>query len=91
LTFEAPALNIFPCLGYAFDALRAGASYPVVLNAANEIAVDLFLQNRIGFLDIPALIQRAMDAHTGADAESLEAILALDQNTRAEVRKWAFA
>lgn len=91
LTFEAPALNIFPCLGYAFDALRAGASYPVVLNAANEIAVDLFLQNRIGFLDIPALIQRAMDAHTGADAESLEAILALDQNTRAEVRKWASA
>ncbi|NJB67592.1 1-deoxy-D-xylulose-5-phosphate reductoisomerase [Desulfobaculum xiamenense] len=86
LTFEAPALNIFPCLGYAYDALKAGPSHPVVLNAANEVAVELFLDGRIGFLDIPAIIRQALDAHRGADVQSLEAILHLDRETRAAVR-----
>jgi len=89
LTFEAPALDIFPCLAFAFQALAAGPSHPVVLNAANEVAVELFLAGAIGFADIPALVGRALDAHTGADAASLEAILAVDRETRETVRRWA--
>lgn len=88
LTFEAPALNIFPCLAYAFKALDAGPSYPVVLNAANEVAVDSFLNGRIGFLDIPTLVGRALDNHAGADASSLEAITAIDAVTRGTVLDW---
>ncbi|BBD08632.1 1-deoxy-D-xylulose-5-phosphate reductoisomerase [Desulfovibrio ferrophilus] len=89
LTFEAPALDIFPCLAYAFQALEAGPSYPVVLNAANEVAVELFLSGNIGFTNIPALVGRALDDHAGADATSLEAILAVDHETRDRVRHWA--
>lgn len=88
ISFEAPAMDIFPCLRYAFDALRAGQSFPVVLNAANEIAVDAFLGGRIAFLDIPALVERALEAHTDTDVTSLDAILALDSTTRATVRSW---
>ncbi|MBU1002050.1 MAG: 1-deoxy-D-xylulose-5-phosphate reductoisomerase [Proteobacteria bacterium] len=89
LTFEAPALDIFPCLGFAFQALQAGPSYPVVLNAANEVAVELFLKGTLGFSDIPALVARALDGHAGTDAESLEAILTVDSETRDQVRRWA--
>uniref|UniRef100_B8DS97 1-deoxy-D-xylulose 5-phosphate reductoisomerase n=1 Tax=Nitratidesulfovibrio vulgaris (strain DSM 19637 / Miyazaki F) TaxID=883 RepID=B8DS97_NITV9 len=69
LTFEAPDLSSFPCLALARRVLAreagspGGAALPVVLNAANEVAVDLFLHGRIGFMDIPALIERALDAH----------------------------
>ncbi|WP_461208331.1 1-deoxy-D-xylulose-5-phosphate reductoisomerase [Desulfocurvus sp. DL9XJH121] len=86
LTFEAPALDIFPCLAYAFEALAAGPSHPVALNAANEVAVELFLAGDVGFADIPALIGRALEAHAGADASSLEAILDVDRAVRAQVR-----
>ncbi|HCG05718.1 MAG TPA: 1-deoxy-D-xylulose-5-phosphate reductoisomerase, partial [Desulfovibrio sp.] len=69
LTFEAPDLSSFPCLALARRVLASeartpgGAGLPVVLNAANEAAVDLFLNGRIGFMDIPALIERALDDH----------------------------
>lgn len=63
LTFEKPDYAKFPCLKLAFDASDAGGTMPTVLNAANEVAVAAFLEERIGFLDIPRTIQRTMDAH----------------------------
>ena len=78
LTFEAPDLSSFPCLALARRVLASeahtpgGAGLPVVLNAANEVAVDLFLHGHIGFMDIPALIERALDAHE-AEATNAEA------------------
>ncbi|MDY7002113.1 MAG: 1-deoxy-D-xylulose-5-phosphate reductoisomerase, partial [Thermodesulfobacteriota bacterium] len=88
LTFEAPALDIFPCLEYAFEALRSGPSYPVALNAANEAAVDLFLSGRIEFLKIPALIKKALDNHKAANVSSIKAVLDMIDETTARVREW---
>jgi 1-deoxy-D-xylulose-5-phosphate reductoisomerase len=82
LDFEPPDRAAFPCLDLAFRALRAGPTASTVLNAANEIAVSAFLQRRLGFLGIPALLADCMDALAGADADSLEALLALDAETR---------
>ncbi|WKY47006.1 1-deoxy-D-xylulose-5-phosphate reductoisomerase [Eubacteriaceae bacterium ES3] len=63
LTFEDPDIKRFPCLGLAFDALKLGGSSSCVLNAANEIAVERFLNRQIGFLDIPRINEAVMDAH----------------------------
>ena len=69
LTFEAPDESAFPCLGLARQAGRAGGAAPLVLNAANEVAVAGFLAGRCGFMDIPRLIGDALDAHAGASAD----------------------
>ena len=66
LTFGDPDINSFPCLGYAYDALKRGGTMPAVLNSANEVAVDAFLSGDIGFMDIPRIIKKTMDAHIGA-------------------------
>jgi len=71
LTFRRPDLVSFPCLSYAFDALREGGTMPAVLNAANEAAVEAFLEGRIGFNDIPAIIKKTMDAHEGGGVRDL--------------------
>ena len=63
LEFSPPPLDRFPCLGLAYDALRAGGTLPVVLNAANEVAVERFLEGKLGFTSIPRVIRRTMDAH----------------------------
>ena len=63
LEFSPPPHDRFPCLGLAYDALRAGGTLPVVLNAANEVAVELFLEGKLGFMSIPRVIKRTMDAH----------------------------
>jgi 1-deoxy-D-xylulose-5-phosphate reductoisomerase len=63
LEFEAPDNTRFPCLDLAFRALEGDAGLPIVLNAANEIAVAEFLQSRLGFMSIPEVIRRAMDAY----------------------------
>ena len=88
LTFEPPALDIFPCLEYAFEALRAGPSHPVALNAANEAAVDLFLSGRIEFLKIPALIKKALDNHKAVSVAGIKAVLDVADETTARVREW---
>ena len=82
LDFEAPDLDAFPCLRLAGQAMAAGGSAPAVLNAANEEAVSAFLQGRIGFLDIPALVGEALAALAAAPAGSLEALLAADTDAR---------
>ena len=83
LDFEPPDLEAFPCLRLAYAALDAGGSAPAVLNAANETAVSAFLQGRIGFLSIPALVEEALQRMPHADAASLDALLAADATARA--------
>ena len=87
LTFEAPDLQSFPCLALAQHALRAGGGAAVVLNAANEEAVSAFLSGRIGFMDIPALIERAMQVCPEAPAQ-VEDIVLHDAATRRLVQSW---
>jgi len=82
LTFEEPDLDAFPCLRLAREAFEASPSHPIVLNAANEIAVAAFLDGKISFQDIPALIESALDLHAGMDVSTLEAVLELDQRVR---------
>jgi 1-deoxy-D-xylulose-5-phosphate reductoisomerase len=82
LDFEAPDSDAFPCLRLAWQALEAGGAAPAVLNAANEVAVSAFLQGRIGFLAIPALVEDTLTALSAAPAESLEALLAADAQAR---------
>ncbi|WP_320169350.1 1-deoxy-D-xylulose-5-phosphate reductoisomerase [Maridesulfovibrio sp.] len=85
LTFEKPDLDVFPCLKHAADAFSAGQSHPIVLNAANEVAVDLFLKEKIGFTDIPSIIGKALDAHPGCNVEEAGSVLELDAKTRRDV------
>ncbi len=89
LTFEKPDMNAFPCLRLAKEAFAAGASHPVVLNAANEVAVALFLEQRISFLDIGAMIEDILENHHSSDVSTPEAILALDKQSRITAQEWA--
>ncbi len=82
LDFEAPDMDAFPCLRLAWQALEAGGTAPAVLNAANEVAVSAFLQGRIGFLAIPALVEDALATLPTAPAGSLDALLAADAQAR---------
>lgn len=87
LTFRAPDHQKYPCMGLAYAAGRAGGSMPAVLNAANEQAVDLFLREKIQFLDIPRLIEQACDRHHphNLPQPTLDDILAADQWARQAV------
>ena len=82
LDFEAPDLQRFPCLRLAFEAVRAGGTAPVVLNAANEVAVAAFLEHRLGFLGIAELVDRTLQAMEVQPAETLEQLLEIDRQTR---------
>jgi 1-deoxy-D-xylulose-5-phosphate reductoisomerase len=82
LTFEAPDEAAFPCLALARQAGRAAGAAPLVLNAANEVAVAGFLAGRCGFMEIPRLIGDALDTHAGAKADDLGACLELDGAVR---------
>ncbi len=75
ITFEEPDMENFPGLRLAFDAAAAGGSLPTVYNAANERAVALFLQRKIGFLDIPKMIEICMSSHKVIESPSVEEIL----------------
>jgi 1-deoxy-D-xylulose-5-phosphate reductoisomerase len=76
LTFERPDLDAFPCLQLAIDAGIAGGTLPAVLSAADESAVDLFLNGQIRFSDISCLVERALTAHKPVARPSVEDILA---------------
>ncbi|WP_064748792.1 1-deoxy-D-xylulose-5-phosphate reductoisomerase [Lysobacter antibioticus] len=82
LDFERPDLDAFPCLRLAFEALAAGGTAPAVLNAANEVAVSAFLQRRIGFLAIPALVEDTLAALPPQPASSLASLRDADQRAR---------
>ncbi|MCZ6565711.1 MAG: 1-deoxy-D-xylulose-5-phosphate reductoisomerase [Gammaproteobacteria bacterium] len=82
LEFSKPDSNRFPCLQLAYNALEAAESATTVLNAANEIAVEAFLNNRIRFTDIPTVIDAALQQIEHEEANDLEVILTKDQQTR---------
>jgi len=82
LQFEPPDLERFRSLRLAFDALEAGGAAPAVLNAADEVAVGLFLEEKITFLQIPELVETALEHHPRSKSPGLETLLELDQWTR---------
>ena len=87
LTFEEPDRSRFPCLEYAYAALKAGGTMPAVLSAANEIAVKYFLEEKIGYHDIARVIKTTMDAHTPSRVKSIEDALKADLWARQEAEK----
>jgi 1-deoxy-D-xylulose-5-phosphate reductoisomerase len=82
LDFEEPDLERFPCLKLAYRALTAGPSQAVVLNAANEVAVASYLEEKISFVSIPRVIEQAMDAHSVSPVTTLEAVREVDRWAR---------
>jgi 1-deoxy-D-xylulose-5-phosphate reductoisomerase len=86
LHFAAPDSLCFPCLSLAYDAIRRGGTTPAVLNAANELAVDAFLHEKVGFLDIPRIIGAVVEKHTNSAATSLDQVLAADNWARLAAR-----
>lgn len=82
MDFEQPDLNRFPCLRLAYEAIKAGGIMPTVLNAANEVAVDAFLNEKIKFTDIAKIIERGMARFQADSADSLELILQADSQAR---------
>lgn len=85
--FEEPDTKRFPCLELGYEASRAGGSMPAVLNAANEIAVEAFLKEEIGFLDIPEIIEKVMHAHQTVKEPGLQELLALDSWAREKAKE----
>ena len=81
LDLEPIDLNKFKCVELALDAMNSGGSFPVVLNVANDLAVDLFLNERISFLQIPQIIKECMDDHNWIDSPTLSDILSLTKWT----------
>lgn len=90
-TFEAPDLDRFPCLGLAFEALRAGGTAPALLNAANEVAVAAFLQGRLRFWDIQACNRDTLSRIPTAALESLSQVLDADRAARRHAEGWVQA
>ncbi|MBU0616007.1 MAG: 1-deoxy-D-xylulose-5-phosphate reductoisomerase [Nanoarchaeota archaeon] len=86
MTFEDPDLNTFPCLQYAYDAIKKGGTMPCVMNAANEIAVDAFLKGQIKFLDIHKIIKKVMEKHNPNLDPNLQDIIDTDIKTRTETK-----
>jgi 1-deoxy-D-xylulose-5-phosphate reductoisomerase len=91
LDFHAPARDRFPCLDLAYRALRTGGTLPVVLNAANEVAVEHFLDGKLGFTAIPRVIKETMDAHDVQDVTTLEMVRRVDKWARECARHTAQA
>jgi 1-deoxy-D-xylulose-5-phosphate reductoisomerase len=85
LQFQSPAHDRFPALGLAIESLRSGGLAPTVLNAANEIAVQAFLDRRIRFLDIPRVVGETLSAGTGANGHACDLTTVLGTDARARV------
>ena len=88
LTFFPPDFKKFPCLNLAFEAAKIGGSMPVVLNAANEVAIEAFLKKQIRFTDIPVLIENIMKLHTPTKEMDLETVFIIDKQTRKKAKEW---
>ncbi len=88
LSFEKPDLNKFKCLKLVIKAAELSGSIPAVLNGANEIAVASFLEGRIGFLDIPELIEKTIEEHKPFTIDSVEAVMEADRWAREMARKF---
>ncbi|HHV95390.1 MAG TPA: 1-deoxy-D-xylulose-5-phosphate reductoisomerase [Clostridiaceae bacterium] len=87
LTFEEPDYVNFPCLRIAFEALKESGTMPTVMNAANEVAVNLFLNNKIRFTQIPVIISNVMDKHIVNNNPTIDDIIEVDEWARIEAMK----
>lgn len=87
LTFEKPDREAFPCLDLAYSAIKEGGTMPAVLNAANEVAVDAFLKERIGFTDIPSIIEKVIERHQKMPCNTIEEVLEADAWARQEAER----
>lgn len=88
LDFEEPNTEKFPCLRLAYDALNAGGTAPAIINAANEVAVQAFLQRKIGFMQIPAVIEETLASLNVEAASSLEGLIHADAQARVHANAW---
>ena len=95
LHFESPDLERFPCIALAYRALRAGGTLPAALNAANEEAVQAFIDQQIGLADIPRVIEAVMNQHPKGTVTDLNVVLQADRDARisatAEIEKLSHA
>lgn len=91
LNFEQPDLDRFPCLKLCFDALRAGDTAPAILNAANEVAVQAFLDKKIGFLRIPELISDVMNKMVNRPVTDLAGVMDQDRLARAAANRFVLS
>jgi 1-deoxy-D-xylulose-5-phosphate reductoisomerase len=87
LEFESPDLDAFPCLGLAYEAGRAGELAPAVLNAANEVAVEAFLDGRIAWVGIPDVLNAVLSRHDGGRADGVDAVIDADRWARQEAQR----
>ncbi|MBT8048900.1 MAG: 1-deoxy-D-xylulose-5-phosphate reductoisomerase [Gammaproteobacteria bacterium] len=88
LSFEKPDLAKFPCLQLAFEAMSAGASAPVTLNASNEVAVAAFLEGKIGFDQIPRLVRDVMERISVTAVKNLDDVMEHDRQARSAAQQW---
>ena len=88
LTFEKPDPEVFKCIRLAYDAIRAGGSYPAALNGANEVLVDLFLNKKIRFIDIQNTLEKIMADHIPQYNLGLEDVLEIDSRVRQSVKEY---
>ena len=89
LTFEKPDRSVFKCIKIAYDSSEAGGTYPVVMNAANEVFVDLFLKEKIRFIDIQNKLEKILESHKPTYNLDLEGIIEQDRIAREEAYKLA--
>lgn len=87
LDFEQVDLNVFKCLKLAYDVLNSGGTYSAVLNAANEIAVELFLKKLIGFNKIAEISEEALNSHSSINEFGLEELVEIDNTTRIKLKE----
>lgn len=87
LTFRKPDHETFPCLSYAYDAIKAGGTVPCVLNASNEVAVNAFLDGRIGFNGISSVVRKTVDSHKAGPVAALEDVMDADRWSRETAEK----
>ena len=87
LSFEKPDMEAFPCLKLAYEAIKIGGSLPIVLNAANEEVVELFLKEQIGFNDIPNMIEKALEKHEVLYNLDIDSIIDIDTWARKFIQK----
>lgn len=86
LTFEKPDMEVFKCLRLAFDSLKVGGTMPAVLNASNEVCVNLFLSKKISFLDIGNINEKVMNLHTIKEIDSIESILEAEEFAKQTIK-----
>jgi 1-deoxy-D-xylulose-5-phosphate reductoisomerase len=88
LDFEAPDTKKFPCLRLAFDALNAGGNAAAIMNAANEVAVEAFIKEKISFTDIPVLIESVLENSSIKPVSDLEMLVSSDLEARDSANVW---